>query len=82
MTSEDVLAETVIPQDVDADLALQDLQEINNYTLAMEFGIELYNIGVLSTDWAEIRGFQNVMKKQMEQDVHDWFTRGTLAREQ
>jgi hypothetical protein len=35
----------------------------------------LYNIGVISTDWAEIRDFQDVMKKQIEQDVHDWWTR-------
>jgi hypothetical protein len=43
---EDVLAETVIPKEVDAELALKDLQDINNYTLAMEFSIELYNISV------------------------------------
>ncbi len=72
---EDVLAETVIPKAVNADLALKDLQDINNYTLAMEFGIELYNIGVISTDWAKIREFQDMMKQQIEQDVHDWLTR-------
>lgn len=77
---EDVLAETVIPKYVDADLALKDLQDINNYTLAIEFGIELYNIGVISTDWAKIREFQDVMKKQIAQDVHDWLTRNGELR--
>ena len=61
---EDVLAETLIPKKVDADLALNDLQEINNYTLAIEFGIELQKLGVISTDWAEIREYQNMMKRK------------------
>ncbi len=69
---EDVLAETVIPKTVDADLALKDLQEINNYTLAIEFGIELHKIGVISTDWAKIREYQNIMTQQIKQDVHNW----------
>ncbi len=77
---EDVLAETVIPKDVDADLVLKDLQDINNYTLAMEFGIELYNLGVISTDWAKIRDIQDVMKKQIEQDAHNWWTRNDELR--
>ena len=72
---EDVLAETVIPKEVDAELALRDLQDINNYTLAMEFGIELYNIGVISTDWAKIRATQDMLKKKIEQDVRDWLTK-------
>ena len=71
----DVLAETVIPKKVDAELALKDLQDINNYTLAMEFGIELYKIGVISTDWVKIRETQDMLKKKIEQDVHDWWTR-------
>ena len=58
-----VLAETIIPKDINADLALKDLEDINNYTLAMEFGIELYNRGVISTDWAKIREFQDMMKQ-------------------
>ena len=77
---EDVLVETVIPKDVDADLVLRDLQDINNHTLAMEFGIELYNIGVISTDWTKIWEFQDVMKKQIEQDVQDWLTRNGELR--
>lgn len=68
-----VLAETIIPQEIDADLVLRDLQDINNYTLAEEFGIELYHLGAISTDWAEIREFQDVMKKKIERDVRDWF---------
>ena len=75
-----VLAETIIPQRIDADLALRDLQDINNYTLAEEFGIELYNVGAISTDWAKIREFQDVMKKHIESDVHDWVERhGSLT---
>ena len=73
-----VLAETIIPKDINADLALKDLQDINNYNLAMEFGIELHNLGVISTDWAKIREFQEVMKHQIEQDVDDWLTRYDL----
>jgi len=72
---EDVLAETVIPKEVDTELALKDLQDINNYTLAMEFGIELYNLGVISTDWAKIRETQDMLKKKITQDVHDWLSR-------
>ncbi len=75
-----VLAETIIPKDVNAELALKDLQDINNYTLAMEFGIDLYNLGVISTDWAKIREFQDVMKHRIEQDVHDWLIRNGELR--
>ncbi len=75
LRDEIVLAETIIPKDINADLVLEDLQEINNYTLAMEFGIELYNLGVISTDWAKIREFQDVMKHRIEQDVDDWLTK-------
>jgi hypothetical protein len=75
-----VLAETIIPQEIDADLALRDLQDINNYTLAEEFGIELYNVGAISTDWAEIRQTREVLKKKIERDVRDWFERdGSLT---
>ncbi|MCP4400152.1 MAG: hypothetical protein GY801_22945 [bacterium] len=70
-----VLAETIIPQNIDADLVLKDLQDINNYTLAEEFGIELYHIGAISTDWAEIRNIQDMLKKQIAHDVDDWFAR-------
>ncbi len=70
-----VLAETIIPKEVDADLALRDLEEINNYTLAMELGIELRKVGAVSTDWAEIRKTQEVLKKEIERDVHNWFER-------
>ena len=71
---------TIIPQRIDADLALRDLQDINTYTLAEEFGIELYNVGAISTDWAKIREFQDVMKKHIESDVHDWVERhGSLT---
>ncbi|MDM8549265.1 hypothetical protein QUF72_04270 [Desulfobacterales bacterium HSG2] len=73
LTDKIVLAETVIPEKIDADLALRDLEDINNYTLAMEFGIELHKLGVISTDWAEIREFQEQFKKQAERDVRDWF---------
>jgi hypothetical protein len=75
-----VLAETIIPQEIDADLALRDLQDINNYTLAEKFGIELYNVGAISTDWAEIRQTREVLKKKIERDVRDWFERdGSLT---
>lgn len=75
LRDEVVLAETIIPKDINADLVLKDLQDINNYTLAMEFGIELYNLGVISTDWAKIREFQDIMKHRIEQDVDNWLTR-------
>ena len=70
-----VLAETIIPQTIDADLALKDLQDINNYTLAEKFGIELYHIGAISTDWAEIRNTQEMLKQQITRDVADWFAK-------
>ncbi len=73
LKDEVVLAETIIPREVDADLALRDLQEINNYTLATEFGIELHRVGAISTDWAEIRRTQEVLKEKIEGDVRDWF---------
>jgi hypothetical protein len=57
----DVLDETVIPNTVDADLVLSDLQAINNYTLSIEFGIALQKIGIISTDWTKIRKHQNLM---------------------
>jgi hypothetical protein len=80
LKDEVVLAETIIPQEIDADLALRDLQDINNYTLAEEFGIELYNVGAISTDWAEIRKTQEVLRKKIESDVRDWFERdGSLT---
>ena len=80
LKDEVVLAETIIPQEIDADLALRDLQDINNYTLAEEFGIELYNVGAISTDWAEIRKNQEVLRKKIERDVRDWFERdGSLT---
>ncbi|NJL59010.1 MAG: hypothetical protein HC887_04510 [Desulfobacteraceae bacterium] len=74
LRDEDVLAETVIPKSVDADLALKDLQEINNYTLAIEFGVELQKLGIIPTDWAKIREYQNMMKQQIEHNVNDWLT--------
>ncbi|GEM_PF-1411325 len=71
----DVRAETFMPKKVDAELALKDLQDINNYTLAMEFGIDLYDIGVISTDWEKIRETQEMLKKELEQNAYDWLTK-------
>ncbi len=65
LNDEVVLAETVIPKTIDADLVLRDLQQINNYTLAIEFGIALHKIDVISTDWAQIREYQNIILQQM-----------------
>ncbi len=59
----DVLAETVIPEVIDVDLALQDLQEINNYSLAMELGIELYRAGATATDWEKKREDQELLRQ-------------------
>jgi hypothetical protein len=69
-----VMAETTIPDEIDPDLALRDLEQINNYTLAMEFGIELYRLGAISTNWEEIRKNLDVMKKKIQQDVSEWFS--------
>ncbi len=66
-----VIAETTIPEEIDPDLALEDLEQINNYTLAMEFGIELFRLGVTSTNWEEIRKALEHMKKRMRQDSSD-----------
>lgn len=68
-----VVAETIIPDEIDSDLALRDLEAINNYTLAMEFGIELYRLGATSTNWEEIQKNLDVMKKKIQQDVIEWF---------
>ncbi|MCP4753384.1 MAG: hypothetical protein GY866_21045 [Proteobacteria bacterium] len=62
-----VLAETTIPEEIDPDLALEDLEQINNYTLAMEFGIELFRLGATSTNWEELRKYLDDMKKKMQQ---------------
>ena len=72
-TDDVVLAETLIPQKIDADVALRDLEAINNYTLAMEFGIALHEIGAISTDWAETRRNLEMLKTQIEIETHDWF---------
>ncbi len=72
LNDEDVLAETIMPRDVDADLALKDLQDINNYTLAMEFGIELYKKGVITTNWSEIRETLEFFKKRIQNGVYNW----------
>ena len=78
----EVLAETIIPEEIDGDVALRDLEEINNYTLAMKFGIALYNVGAIKTDWKSIQ--ENLdknldkMRKQIEQDVQDWFAKQAL----
>ncbi len=64
-----VLEETIIPDEIDADLALRDLEQINNYTLAMEFGIELYRLGVTSTNWEERKTTLEVMTKMIRQDI-------------
>lgn len=73
LNDEVVLAETIIPKKIDIDLALRDLEEINNYALAIELGIELQKAGVVSTDWAEIQKAQEVLKKEIERDICDWF---------
>lgn len=61
----DVIAETIIPDKIDPDLALQDLEAVNNYTLAMELGIELYRLGAVSTNWEEIRKDLDDIEKKM-----------------
>ena len=69
----DVLAETIIPEVIDVDLALQDLQEINNYSLAMELGIELYRAGATATDWVRIKEDQELLQQRVECDLDAWF---------
>jgi hypothetical protein len=73
-TDEVVLAETIIPDEIDPDLALSDLEQINNHTLAMEFGIELYRLGAISTNWDEFKQNLKLMEKQIQQDMFEWFS--------
>lgn len=73
LIDEDVLAETIIPEVIDVDLALQDLREINNYSLAMELGIELYRAGATATDWVKIREDQELLQQRVECDLDAWF---------
>ncbi len=64
-----VLPETIIPETIDIDLALQDLNEINNYTLSIEFGIALYKCGATLTNWEEIKTKQENIKKLIQEDI-------------
>ncbi len=73
-----VIAETTIPEVIDPDVALSDLEQINNYTLAMEFGIELFRLGVTSTDWEEIRKYLDELAKRMKEES---FSLSEVARD-
>ncbi len=73
LIDETVLAETIIPEEIDVDLALQDLQEINNYSLVMELGKELYRAGATKKDWVKIRADQELLRQQVERDLDAWF---------
>lgn len=64
-----VLAETFIPPQIDADLALQDLQEINHYTLAENFGVELYRIGAIAMNWQHIKENRVLLEERITHDV-------------
>lgn len=46
-----ILAETFIPTEIDSLLALSDLMQINNYTLAMVLGQRLAQKGLVSDNW-------------------------------
>lgn len=72
LADEVVMAETIIPEEIDPDLALRDLEQINNYTLAQEFGIELYRLGVTSKNWVEIKELIEAMTMRIRQGEFDW----------
>jgi hypothetical protein len=69
LQDEVILAETFIPQEIDPDLAIRDLEQINNHTLAMEFGIELYRLGVISRNWEEIKKNLDTMRQAIRQGI-------------
>ncbi len=73
LEDEVVIAETIIPDMIDPDLALDDLQAINNHTLAIEFGIKLYQCGATSTDWVAIKQQIADMERKMKQDMDTYF---------
>ncbi len=64
-----VLPETIIPETIDIDIALKDLNEINNYTVSIEFGIALYKCGATKTNWEEVKTQQEDMIKLIRNDI-------------
>lgn len=62
-----VMAETTIPEEIDPDLVLQDLGQINNHTLVINLGVELYKLGIISTNWEEFKNNQDTMIKEVQQ---------------
>lgn len=63
------LPETIIPEKIDIDMALKDLNEINNYTVSIEFGIALYRCGATKTNWEEVKMQQEKIKKLIRNDL-------------
>ena len=58
-----------------AESAVKDLEEINNKSLAMEFGIELYRKKATSTNWEELKNYLESMKSQMFGNTRNNFTK-------
>lgn len=73
-----VYAETVVPDEIDPDVALRDLEQINNYSMAMELGIALFKVGGTMTNWIEKKAWLEDFKVRINRDMARWFREGRL----
>jgi len=63
-TLERVRGETIVPDEIDPLLVLDDLMDVNNYDLAHVLGDELIARGLVSENWAWIRSGEEFRTRQ------------------